>query len=92
MAAEDYIFTDSWDEADIDADDNGFYGQPNPFKFCKYCGKGFLSWKKLDGKWRLIDNAGQVHSCQGFSIYKKEERDYYTKRATERTNSYYPKT
>lgn len=49
--------------------------EPDPFedhgediedfsKTCKYCGASGLEWVELaEGKWRLINSDGDVHSC-----------------------------
>ena len=32
-------------------------------KECKFCGEGDLSWKSIEGKWKLIDEFGVAHRC-----------------------------
>jgi hypothetical protein len=39
-----------------------------PFKrkatmICKWCGGENLLWKKIDGRWKLIENDGTIHKC-----------------------------
>lgn len=39
------------------------YVPPQNYKRCRYCGEGFLHWQLRDGKWRLFDSTGGLHSC-----------------------------
>jgi hypothetical protein len=46
-------------------DEFGFVGNPGlgPIsKTCKFCQQQGLSWGKINGNWRLVDN-GKLHIC-----------------------------
>jgi hypothetical protein len=34
---------------------------------CKFCHKEALEWRSVNGKWRLVDCHGTVHSCQQYN-------------------------
>lgn len=32
-------------------------------KTCRHCGKKGLVWREIDGRWRLCEKKGAVHTC-----------------------------
>lgn len=34
---------------------------------CSSCKQTGLSWRKVNGRWIMVENTGGVHSCQGYS-------------------------
>jgi hypothetical protein len=55
-------FDDGYDEyGEYNEDPNGGH---NPYKTCKYCKKPYLSWNKLNNKWRLYEQDGKLHQCK----------------------------
>jgi hypothetical protein len=37
---------------------------------CKYCGRGAMSWRQINGKWRMLDINDQVHVCEAMRLAK----------------------
>lgn len=41
---------------------------------CKHCGEKNLKWRHVDSKWRLYDEASNIHSCDEFIRHNKKEK------------------
>jgi hypothetical protein len=41
---------------------------------CKYCSAPDLHWKDVERGWRLVDGAGDVHSCAKYGRAKHSEK------------------
>jgi hypothetical protein len=65
-------------EEDYDDDPNTylFYRSPKRRIVCKYCGKKGFHWKQFDGKWRLADKEGELHSCLPNNKEEKPEPEH----------------
>ncbi|RMH11312.1 MAG: hypothetical protein D6698_16640 [Gammaproteobacteria bacterium] len=66
---------DDWDSEDTTIEsllyDEGGY------KTCRRCGKDFLSWWSLDGRWRLVEPDGREHCCPDYGTVDSELTGYY---------------
>lgn len=60
-----YLEQCDWGCGDCDADPAGY--EP-PSVVCRYCGKGNFYWYQMetDGRWRLVDEKLNVHSCREY--------------------------
>jgi hypothetical protein len=45
-------------------DDKAVYNDERTHKVCKYCKTSNLHWEQHDGKWRLYDQSGTLHTCK----------------------------
>ena len=53
-----------WDHPD-EVFDTGYYRHTKPLK-CRSCGKGNLSWRKILGRWIMMEKSGGVHTCDNY--------------------------
>lgn len=40
---------------------------------CKYCLRGMLTWKQVQGKWRMVDAEDVTHVCEQMRQAKIQE-------------------
>lgn len=55
--------TDAYEDYEARGDDEGGYASGPRVVSCKHCHKGGMFWAMVNGKWRMKDEQGNVHSC-----------------------------
>jgi len=58
--------------SDIFSTDDGFR-RPESFIKCRYCGETGLTWKKVSGRWRLINGTTTIHKCDSYIVSQFED-------------------